>query len=149
MKIREVMTSQVRCAVSSDSMADVAAEMKRLNVGTIPICEGDRLVGIVTDRDIAIGCVATGLDPKACKVGDHMTCNPITIGPDQDLAEAFRLMAREQVHRLPVIDKNEKIVGMLSLGDCVVNCSEDQAVANLVRHISVPVRSAQPFAAAA
>ncbi|MBI4495017.1 MAG: CBS domain-containing protein [Chloroflexi bacterium] len=149
MKVRDVMTQHVRCAKPSESVAEVAGEMKRLNVGVMPICEGDKLVGIVTDRDIAIECVAAGLDPRACQVREFMTFHPITISADDDLGQAFRLMMREQVHRLPAVDPGGKLIGILSLGDCAVNCPDDHSVAELVRRVSVPVRSTQPVAAAA
>ena len=148
MKVRDAMSAHVRCGSPSDSVADIAGEMKRLNVGAMPICDGDRLVGIITDRDIAVECVAAGMDPKACQAREFMTYHPITISPDEELGEAFRLMMREQVRRLPVVDQN-KLVGMLTLGDCAVNCPDDHAVAELVRRISVPVRSTRPVAAAA
>jgi CBS domain-containing protein len=150
MKVHEVMTSQVRCAGPATSIAEAAAELKRLNVGALPVCEADgELLGIITDRDIAVGCVAAGLNPRGTQVRDYMTCNPIAVGPADDVSTAFRLMAHEQIHRLPVIDQERKVIGMLSLGDCAVNCTDDRAVAELVRHISVPVRSTQPSARAA
>jgi CBS domain-containing protein len=150
MKVHEIMTRQVRCAKPTASIAEVAADLKRLNVGALPVCDDDgELLGIITDRDIVIGCVAAGLNPRTTQVREHMTCYPITTAADADASTAFRLMAHEQIHRLPVIDEEGKIMGMLSLGDCATNCSDDQAVAELLRHISVPVRSAQPTPLAA
>jgi CBS domain-containing protein len=150
MKIHEMMTSQVRCVKPAASIAEVAADLKRLNVGALPVCEDDgELLGIITDRDIVIGCVAAGLNPRTTQVREHMTCYPITVRSDDDVSTAFRLMAHEQIHRLPVIDQEGKIAGMVSLGDCAVSCSDDQAVAELLRHLSVPVRSVQPTPLAA
>ena len=93
--------------------------------------------------------MAAGLNPRTTQVREHMTCYPITVSADDEVTTAFRLMAHEQIHRLPIIDRDGKITGMLSLGDCAVSCGDDQAVAELLRHISVPVRSAQPRSLAA
>ncbi len=147
MKVRDVMTHHVRCVSPTTPIADVAAEMKRLNVGAMPVCEDGKLIGIITDRDITVECVAAGLDPKSCQVREFMTCDPITVGPDEEFGEAFRLMARHQIHRLPVTEQG-RVVGILSLGDCAIQCSDDHAVAELLRHISVPVRSGQHVEAA-
>ncbi|MBI4491771.1 MAG: CBS domain-containing protein [Chloroflexi bacterium] len=149
MKVRDVMSQHVRRAAPSDSVVDVAGKMRRLNVGVVPICEGGKLLGIITDRDLTIECVAAGHDPRVCHARDHMTYHPFAIGPDEDLDEALSLMAHEQVRRLPVTEGDGEVVGMLSLGDCAIKCPDDQAVAALLRDLSIPVRSTRPLAAAA
>ncbi len=148
MKLREIMTSTICCASPSDSLTDVASEMKRHNVGVMPVCEGGRLVGLITDRDIAIECVASGSNPRECKVSNFMSSELLSGSPDMDVVEAARLMGAEQVHRLPVVE-NGRLVGMVSLGDLAIHCNDDKVVANLIREISTPVRSYRIEAVAA
>ncbi|MGE5618655.1 MAG: CBS domain-containing protein [Sphingomonadaceae bacterium] len=148
MKLREVMTTEFCCASPSDSLSKIAAEMKRHNVGAMPVCENGRLMGIITDRDIVVECVASGTDPNTCQVGRFMTTSLVQGHPDMDVGEAAKLMGREQVHRLPVVE-NGKLVGIVSIGDIAVNCRDDKIVADMVREISLPVRSTRPQAVAA
>ncbi|HEX2924484.1 MAG TPA: CBS domain-containing protein, partial [Chloroflexota bacterium] len=110
MQIREIMTAEICCASPEDSLSKVAAEMKRHNVGVMPVCEGDRLIGMLTDRDIVIECVAGGADPKQCKARDAMTSELLTASPNMDVVDAAKKMSEEQVHRLPVVD-GDKLVG--------------------------------------
>src|ERR671931_1818466 len=102
--IREAMTKDP-CSIDADkSVAYAAKMMKDEDVGLAPIVEGDRLVGTVTDRDIAIRVVAEGRDPESTTVRQIASTDLVTIDPEQDLAEALRLMARHQVRRLPVVE---------------------------------------------
>ncbi len=148
MLLRDIMTTGLCCASPSDSLADVASEMKRHNVGVMPVCNNDRLVGLITDRDIVIECVASGSNPRDCKVGNFMSSQPLCGTPDMNVTEAARLMGSEQVHRLPVAE-NGRLVGMVSLGDLAIHCKDDKLVAQLLREISIPVRSqvGEPLAA--
>ncbi len=148
MKLRDIMTTDVSCASPSDSLAKLAADMKRHNVGVMPICENGNLVGVLTDRDIVVECVAAGTNPRDCKAGNFMTSDLVYGTADMDIVEAARLMGREQVHRLPVLESG-KFVGMVSIGDLAFHCRDDRVVADMLREISTPVRSAklQPAAA--
>ena len=148
MKLREIMTTDLCCASPSDSLAKVATDMKRHNVGVMPVCQNGNLLGLLTDRDIVIQCVASGNNPKDCKAGNFMTTELLTTSPDTDIVEAIHLMGREQVHRLPVLE-NGRLVGIVSLGDIAFHSSDDKMVAELLREISVPVRSAKTEAIAA
>ena len=140
MKLREIMTTEFCCASPSDSLSKVAAEMKRHNVGMMPICQNGNLIGMITDRDIVIQCVAAGTDPKECKVSNFMTTELLQASPETDVSDAARLMGDEQVHRLPVVE-NSRLVGIVSLGDIAVHSSDDKMVANLLREVSTPIRS--------
>lgn len=140
MKIEEAMSKDFFTATPSTNLVDIAVEMKRHNVGAIPIVENNRLVGIVTDRDIVMHCVASGIDPKQCTAQQYMTGNPLTIGPEASVEEAADLMAKEQIHRLPVV-KDGRLVGMIALGDVAVEVGDDRIVADTLRRISTPVRS--------
>lgn len=148
MKLRDVMTSELCCAEPSESLADVAGEMKRHNVGIMPVCQDGQLVGVVTDRDIVVECVASGTKPEECKVGNFMTSGLVCGSPDMDVVEAAHLMGREQVHRLPVVE-NGRLVGMVSIGDLAIHCKDDKVVAQMLREISMPVRSTGTEALAA
>lgn len=140
MKVGELMTKEFYTATPSSSLTDIAVEMKRHNVGAMPVVENNRLVGIITDRDIVVECVAAGVNPDTCPAQQFMTANPITVGPDTPLEQAAEIMAKEQIHRLPVVE-NGRLVGMLSLGDLAISGLADNVVAEALRRISVPVRS--------
>lgn len=148
MRLRDIMTTEVYCAEPSDSAAEVAAAMKRHNVGAMPVCQDGRLLGIVTDRDIVIECVASGANPKECKVSNFMTAEPVFATPDMDVAQAAQLMGKEQVHRLPVVE-NGHLVGMVSLGDLAVHSKDERLVAEMLKEVSLPVRSIKLEALAA
>ena len=114
--VREVMTSKL-CSIDTDKPVAYAAKMMRdEDVGIAPIVEGDRLVGVLTDRDIAVRVVAEGRDPEQVKVTEVASRDVVTLDPQQDLDEALRLMARHQVRRLPVVDE-QRLVGMLAQAD--------------------------------
>jgi CBS domain-containing protein len=116
MKISEVMTRSVE-TVSPDQTAREAAQfMLRAEAGSIPVCEGERIVGMITDRDIAVRGVAEGRGPE-CRVRDLMSDGIICARDDEDVAEVAQRMSDKQVRRLPVLDANERIVGIVSLGD--------------------------------
>jgi CBS domain-containing protein len=125
-KIRDVMTKNP-CAIDADKPVAYAAKMMRdENVGLAPIVEGDKLVGTLTDRDIAIRVVAEGKDPQSTKVRDVATTRLVTIDPDQDLDEALRLMAQNQVRRLPVVEEDGKLAGVVAQADVAQHASDEQ-----------------------
>lgn len=145
MLVKEIMTKDVCCMAPTATVAQVAQEMRRHNVGIMPICEGERLLGVVTDRDIVINEVAAGLDPNESEIRQFMTTNPLTVSPGTDVEKAAKLMAAEQVHRLPVVDGN-RLVGIISLGDLAVHVPEEHLIAETLGRLSMPVRSgAEPF----
>jgi CBS domain-containing protein len=134
-KVRDVMTTEP-CAIDADKPVAYAAKMmKDEDVGLAPIVEGDRLVGAVTDRDIAIRAVAEGKDPQTTPVNEIASKQLVTIDPDQDLDEALRLMARHQVRRLPVVEEDGKLVGVLAQAD-VAREGMDQKTGEVVQQIS-------------
>ena len=115
--IREIMTSNPRTVESSAQITEVARIMRDEDTGVVPIVDGDRLVGTITDRDIAIRVVAEGMDPQSTSVGDVASKDLVTIDPQQDLDEALRLMAQHQVRRLPVVEEDGRLVGILAQAD--------------------------------
>ena len=143
MKVRELMTTSPMCIRPNDTVQIAAQEMKLHNIGVLPVCDDSMLFGIITDRDIAVECVATGNNPVDCLVKDYMTATPITIGPEQDVDEAYNLMGREQVRRLCVMEGG-KLVGIVALGDLAVQALDAQNLARTLARISQPVRSGEP-----
>jgi CBS domain-containing protein len=114
--IQKLMTENP-CAIDADKPVAYAAKMLRdEDVGLAPIVEGDRLVGTLTDRDIAVRVVAEGRDPEQTRVNEVMSRDVVTVDPQQDLDEALRLMARNQVRRLPVVEDG-KLVGVVAQAD--------------------------------
>src|SRR6202171_5251327 len=112
MKVRDLMTSDPAKVGPDDVVAQAATLMKQEDCGAIPVVRDGTLIGIVTDRDIAIRDVAEGRDAKTTKVSEIMSADPITIGPDADVAEAASLMATSQIRRLPVV-ANGKLLGII------------------------------------
>jgi CBS domain-containing protein len=112
MKVRELMTTGPTTVEPKTTLGEVATLMKQEDCGSIPVVEGARLVGIVTDRDIVVRGVAAGKDPKTQRVSEVMSANPVTIGPDDDLTDAERKMADRQIRRLPVVEGG-KLVGII------------------------------------
>ena len=116
MKISEVMTTNVE-TVSADQTAREAANfMLRANAGSIPVCEGDRVIGMITDRDIAVRGIAEGRGPD-CSVRDLMSDDIVCARETDDTHDVAERMSSEQVRRLPVVDENDRLVGIVSLGD--------------------------------
>jgi len=133
--IRDLMTDNPRAIDSEKSVADAAKMMRDEDVGLAPIVDGDKLVGTVTDRDIATRVVAAGKDPESTKVKEIATKDVVTVDPDQDLEEAVRLMAQHQVRRLPVVEEGGRLVGVLAQADVAQDASSEQT-GRLVERIS-------------
>jgi CBS domain-containing protein len=140
--VRDAMTPTVRTASPSQSLVDAAQMMKSDDAGSIPVVEEGRLVGIVTDRDIVIRAVAEGADPGATRIADIASGDLISVEPDQDLDEALALMARHQVRRLPVVDEDGHLVGILAQADVAFEAKEKKT-GELLEQISQPTSTAR------
>jgi CBS domain-containing protein len=116
-QIREAMTSNPRTVTADSSIAEAARLMRDEDTGIAPVTEGRRLIGVITDRDVAIKVVAEGKDPQATKVTQIASSNLVTVDPEQDLDDALRLMAQHQVRRLPVVEEDGNLVGILAQAD--------------------------------
>ena len=133
--VRDLMTDKV-CSIDADKPVEYAAKMmKDEDVGLAPIVEGDRLVGTLTDRDIAIRVVAEGRDPKSTTVREVASSDLVTVDPEQDLDEALRLMAQHQVRRLPVVEEDGRLVGIVAQAD-VARHGDDRETGQVVEQIS-------------
>ncbi len=117
-QVHEVMTRNVEVLRPDNTLEEAAQKMKHFDIGPLPVCEGDQLVGMITDRDIIVRSVARGEDPTADRVRNVMTPGVICCCfEDQDVAEAARLMQEKQVRQLPVLNRDNRLVGIVSLGD--------------------------------
>ena len=133
--IRDAMTTNPRGVESSTQVAEAAKLMKSENVGSLPVTEGDRLVGMVTDRDIVVRVVAEGKDVQSATVGEIASKDLVTVDPQQNLDEALRLMAQHQVRRLPVVEEDGRLVGILAQAD-IAQQGEDTKTGQMVEKIS-------------
>ena len=134
-KIRDLMTSNPRRLEIGSNASEAARLMRDEDVGLIPVVEGERLVGTVTDRDIALRVVAEGKRAESTTVGEIASREIVTIDPQQDLDEALRLMARHQVRRLPVVEGDGTLVGIVAQADVAQHASDEQT-GDVVRDIS-------------
>jgi CBS domain-containing protein len=132
--IREVMTPSPATVEAEQTAVEAARCMKEADAGMIPVVRAGKLVGTVTDRDIAIRVVAEGKDPQATTVGEIASNELITISPDQDLSEALGLMASHQVRRLPVVE-DERLIGVVAQAD-VARVADERKVGETVEQIS-------------
>ncbi len=119
MQVKDAMAQTVTCAAPGDDIGAAAAAMREEAAGFLPVLDDGRLVGVITDRDIVLRWLADGGgDPHEVMVHEIMTRDPVAIGPDQDLADAARLMSDSEVRRLPVVD-GERLIGVISHGNLV------------------------------
>ncbi|HEY7604890.1 MAG TPA: CBS domain-containing protein [Gaiellaceae bacterium] len=132
--IREVMTPSPQTVEADRPAAEAAKCMKDADAGMIPVVKGGKLVGTVTDRDIAVRVVAEGRDPQSTTVGEIASKDLVTVAPDQDIAEALGLMASNQVRRLPVVE-DETLIGVVAQAD-VARAADERRVGETVEQIS-------------
>ena len=117
---------------------DQAAQlMQQLNVGALPVCETDQLAGILTDRDIVVRAVALGREPESTRVSEAMSLGIVYVYEDQDAEEAAKIMQRHQIRRLPVLNRDRRLCGIVSLGDLAVE-SESQISGEILKEVSSP-----------
>jgi len=133
--IREAMTANPCSIDAGKSVAYAAKMMRDEDVGIAPIVEGDRLVGVLTDRDVAVRVVAEGLDPERVKVFEVASRDVVTLDPGQDLDEALRLMARHRVRRLPVVEEDGRLAGVVAQAD-VAEHADERRTGEVVDQIS-------------
>jgi CBS domain-containing protein len=138
MQLKEIMTPAVETIHPNSSLREAAQKMKSLDVGSLPVTDGGSLLGMVTDRDIAIRGVADGRDPATTPVREAMTPDAICAFDDQRVEEAAQLMERHQIRRLPVLNRNQELVGIVSLGDVAVKRGNDKLSGEVLEGISEP-----------
>jgi CBS domain-containing protein len=123
MKIREIMTPDAQCVGPEETLVDAAALMRQLDVGVLPVCNEGEVIGMITDRDIAIRAVAEARPPATTRVREIMSPKTVSVFEDQDVDEVVQVMERHQIRRAPVMSRENRLVGIVSLGDIAVDAS--------------------------
>lgn len=137
MKAKDIMTKNVSYLNPNATITEAAQLMQKQNIGAVPVCDQNGVVGIVTDRDIVVRNVAHGTNPQSTIVRDVMTSQITTTSPDTDLADVSTLMSQNQIRRIPVVENN-MVVGMVSLGDIATGGKYNTEVADTLINISTP-----------
>jgi CBS domain-containing protein len=141
MQLKEIMTPAVEVISPEASIREAAEKMRHLDIGPLPVCDGDRLVGMLTDRDITVRAVADGRDPVTTLVREVMTSDIVYGFDDQDIQDATRLMEQYQIRRLPVLNRNKRLVGIVSLGDLAVHPGNQPLASEVLEQVSEPGKS--------
>ena len=136
MKVRDLMTRQPTTVEPNTTLGEVATLMKQEDCGSLPVVEGARLVGIVTDRDIVVRGLAAGKDPKTSRVSQVMSADPVTIGPEAEIDEARKVMADRQIRRLPVVEKGA-LVGIIVTAQ-IARKEDNKEMGETIKDISAP-----------
>jgi CBS domain-containing protein len=142
MKVGDIMTRSVAVVQQDDTIQHAAQKMHNLNIGSLPVCDGDAMVGVVTDRDITVRGVATGMIPQESRVSDVMTADVRWCSATDSVEQAMELMGEAQVRRLAVLDENRRIVGVVSLGDLATR--QATRTDETLREISEPAPPSAP-----
>jgi CBS domain-containing protein len=140
MRVNEVMTRGVECIDPDATLQEAAAKMKSLDIGPLPVCENDRLVGMLTDRDITVRATAEGEAPTDIRVRDIMTPEVVWCFEDELVSEAARRMQEKQVRRLLVLNRAKRLVGIVSLGDLAIETGDEQLTGQTLEAVSEPNR---------
>lgn len=139
MKVRDKMTKDVGYVNPLNTVVEVAQVMQKLNVGSVPVFDQNKVVGVVTDRDIVVRNVAHGKIPQDTKVQDVMTSQVTTVTPDMDVDEVSKIMSQQQIRRVPVVENNQ-LVGILALGDMATDFRFDTEASEALTEISKPTK---------
>jgi CBS domain-containing protein len=141
MKLKDIMTSKPECIRPDTTLQEAARKMRDLDVGPLPVCgDDDRLAGMITDRDITVRAVAEGKDPTTTRVREVMTQEIIYGFEDQDVEEAARIMKERQVRRLVVLNRDKRLVGIVSLGDLATESGDRQKSGEVLQDVSEPAQ---------
>ena len=138
MKLSEIMTHEVEVIQPDDPLQAAAKKMRDRNIGFLPVCDGEELMGVLSDRDITVRALAEGMDASVMLCRDLMTTPAIYCFDDQDISEAAKIMAENQIRRLVVLTRDDKrLVGVLSLGDLARNSTDDLS-GKVLQRVSAP-----------
>jgi len=136
-RVRDIMTADPACVMERDSIVEAARIMKREDAGVVPVVDADRkLIGMITDRDMVVRLVAEGRNPLDCKVNEAMTKHIRSVSEDASIDDVLGIMRGANVRRVPVCDKNDHIVGIVSMGDLAIETNEQGKVGDVVQDIS-------------
>lgn len=134
--VRDVMTPNPECVSDKDSIREVARIMKDQDTGVVPVVDGKRIIGLITDRDIVVRGIAEGRDVSTVKVNEIMTRSVRSVKEDTPLNEVLDLMSNAEIRRVPVVNGNDELVGIISLGDIAEKTGADNRVGKAVEDIS-------------
>jgi CBS domain-containing protein len=138
MQVKDIMTANVECVRPEDTLQDAARKMRDLDVGPLPVCDDDRLAGMITDRDIVIRAVAEGRDPKTTPVSETMTEEIIFCFEEDDVEDAARTMRERQVRRLVVLNADKRLVGIVALADLATDTGDREQLGEVLEGVSEP-----------
>jgi CBS domain-containing protein len=138
MQVKDVMTRGAECVGPDTTLQEAARRMRDLDVGPLPVCDHDRLTGMITDREITVRAVAEGRGPRTARVRDAMSEGIDYCFEDDDVAQAARLMRERQVRRLVVLNRDKRLVGIVSLGDLVVETRDERLAGRTLERVSQP-----------
>ena len=144
MQLKEVMTPGVEVLSPEATILAAAEKMRHLDIGLLPICDGDRLVGLLTDRDITVRAVAEGRNPVTTTVREVMTPDLVYGFDDQDVQDATRLMEQYQIRRLPVLNRHKQLVGIVALGDLAIHAGTRPLAGEVLEQVSEPGKTRRP-----
>lgn len=139
MKVRDIMTKSVAYVNPNSTVIEAAQLMQKHNVGSIPVCDNNGVIGIVTDRDIVVRNIAQGTNPQSTSVKDVMTAQIKTASPDMEMDAVTQMMADQKIRRVPVVENN-KLVGILALGDMATDQRFDTEASEALTEISRPAK---------
>jgi CBS domain-containing protein len=140
-KCRDLMTKDPVCSLPSENVISAAKRMRQADIGVLPVVENQQdkhLIGIITDRDLAVHVLAEGRDPGSTTVGEIMSRDLVACSPDDDCEEALRLMEQRRVRRIPAVDRSGRVVGIISQGDFALRLRDVAKTAELVTEVSQP-----------
>ncbi len=138
MKIRDILTKDPEVIQPEAMICEAARKMKKHDIGMLPVCDGERLVGSLTDRDLTIRAVAEGCDPFKTKVREVMTSKVCYCLEEDSVERAAQIMEDWQIRRLPVLNSNKRLVGIISVGDLAVRTRDEQLVEEVMEHVCQP-----------
>jgi CBS domain-containing protein len=138
MKVSEIMSSPVEMIAPDATITEAAEKMKSYDVGILPVKEKDKIVCIITDRDIVVRVIADELDPKRTSVSKAMTFDAVCCSEDTDMEEAERIMEVKKIHRLLILDDNDAVSGILSIGDIAIKMRDEHLLYEVLEKVCEP-----------
>ncbi|MGZ4810346.1 MAG: CBS domain-containing protein [Thermoanaerobaculia bacterium] len=135
-KVRDIMTPNPQTVTEKDSIRDVARIMADRDTGVVPVVDGKKIIGLITDRDIVVRLVAAGKDLANARVNEVMTKNVRSVKEDTPVSEVFDLMGKAEIRRVTVVDRNDEIIGIVSIGDLAKQTKQDGQIGQTIEHIS-------------
>jgi CBS domain-containing protein len=142
MQLREIMTADVEVIAPTATVLEASKKMRDCDTGSLPVCDGRRLLGMITDRDITIRATAEGRDPNTTPVQECMSPEVVYCFEEQSEADAERVMSEKQIRRLPILTREKQLAGIISLGDLATRTDQLQQTGRTLREISEPAASA-------